>query len=484
MRTRFVSPLLLLLSLAASGNPWPEFRGPNRSGTESQATFPIHFGPNSNLVWRVPVPPGSSSPILWGRYLVLTAYASNQLLTLAFDAASGQRLWQAAVDPGTIETGSRLSHPASATPCTDGERWISYFAPFGIVAYESSGAELWRHPLPTPITGHGASSSPLLAGDLLLQLCDQDFGSYLLALDKHTGRVRWRAERPDFRRSFSTPLLWPPNKPEIAVVAGTLKLAAYALSTGSERWRVSGLPNELVASPIAADQLIFTAGWTPGSGVPRMPAWTNLMSASDLNRDQALSRDEAPAGPAKQHFHYIDANRDGALSEVEYRTIAGIFDASRNNALAVRPGGTGDVTQTHVAWAQSRGLPYVPTPICLDGRLFMVRNGGLASCLDAATGRYFYQEERLGALGDYYASPIGADRKILAISHSGVAVVVKLGDTLEVLARNTLGDEVVSTPALSGDTLYIRTQKALFAFRESPNILKTAPAISLPLPQD
>jgi len=472
MRTRFVSFLLALLNVAASGNPWPEFRGSHRSGTAPSAKFPVHFGPQSNLVWRVPIPPGTSSPILWGQHLVITAFASNQLLTLAFNATSGQRLWQSAVEPGPIEPGSRLSHPASATPCTDGERWFSYFAPFGLVAYDSSGSELWRHPLPTPITGHGASSSPVLAGNLLLQLCDQDFGSFLLALDKHTGKVRWRAERPDFRRSFSTPLLWPPHHPEIAVIAGTLRLAAYSLSNGSEQWRATGLPNELVASPVATDHFIFSAGWTPGSGVPRMPAWTNLIAASDVNQDGALSRDEAPSGPAKQHFHYIDANRDGSLSEVEYRTIAGIFDASRNAALAIRPGGTGEVSQTHIAWSQTRGLPYVPTPIFLDRRLFMVRNGGLASCLDSDTGRYLYQEERLGALGDYYAPPIGADGKILAISHAGVAVVVRLGDALEVLARNPLGEEVVSTPALSGDTLFIRTQSSLLAFRERPIPLK------------
>ena len=451
----------------ANAASWPEFRGPHRTGTTDHARFPTVFGPQTNLAWRIPVPPGPSSPVLWDDQLVLTGFESDRLTTLAFDRRTGASLWRRHLEPGPIESGSRLSHPASATPCTDGRRWIAYFAPFGLVAYDSAGTELWRLPLPTPVTGHGASSSPVLAGDLVLQLFDQDSESHLLAVDKTSGKIRWRAERPEFRRGFSTPLPWPPAQPQIAVVAGTLQLVAYHLAEGAELWRVSGLPNEMVSSPVEAGNLLFVAGWTPGSGVPRMPAWAALMASSDADRDGTLARSEAPAGPAKQHFHYIDADRDDHLSRSEYETIARIFDASRNVALAVRPGGQGDVSETHVAWRQSRGLPYVPTPLFLDGRLFLVRNGGLASCLDAATGRPFYQDERLGALGDYYASPVGADGKVLVVSHSGTAVVIRSGETLDVLARNAVGDEVLATPAIVDDTLYLRTQSSLFAFREA-----------------
>lgn len=466
MRLPTLAFLLSLLQAVAFDASWPEFRGPQRSGTAPQTRFPLVFGPATNLAWRVPAPSGPSSPIVWGDQLVLTAFESNLLLTLAFNRHSGAPLWRSAVEPGAIESGSRLSHPASATPCTDGQRWIAYFAPFGLVAYNTAGAELWSLPLPTPITGHGASSSPTLAGDLVLQLFDQDVDSHLLAVDKVTGKVRWRAARPEFRRGFSTPLPWPPEKPELAIVAGTLQVVAYALADGSERWRVSGLPNEMVASPIAMSGLVFVAGWTPGSGVPRMPAWDTLMVNADADHDGRLARDEAPGGPAKQHFHYIDADRDGRLSRAEYETIAHIFDASRNVALAIRPEGVGNLTDTHIAWSQSRGLPYVPTPLYLDGRVVLIRNGGLASCLNAGTGAVLFQEERLGALGDYYASPIGAQGQVLAISHSGRAVVFRAADTLEVLARNDLGEEVLATPALVQDTLYIRGKSSLFAFRE------------------
>ncbi len=414
------------------------------------------------------IPGGHSSPILAGDRLFLTGYETNQLLVLAFDAASGRECWRHALTPGRIEAGSRLSHPATATPTTDGERLVAYFAPFGLVALDLDGREIWRHALPTPVTQHGASSSPVMAGDLVLQLVDQDVDSYLLALDRRTGRPRWRADRAAFRRGFSTPLPWPPERPEVAVVAGTLRLVAYDLADGSERWSVRGLPNELVASPIPADGSIVVAGWTYGSGVARMPSWESLVTPGDANQDGRLSRDEAPNGPAKQHFAYIDADRDGTLSRAEYDTIARIFNESKNVAFAVRPGGRGDVTDTHVLWRQTRGLPYVPSPLLLGHRLFLVRNGGLVSCLDARTGEFRFQEERLGALGDYYASPVGAGDLVLAVSQAGVAVVFKAADTLEVLARNALEEQVLATPAVGKESWYIRTASRLHAFRTNP----------------
>ncbi|MGE4181270.1 MAG: PQQ-binding-like beta-propeller repeat protein [Limisphaerales bacterium] len=452
--------------VAPSGPAWPEFRGPHRSGTAPGARIPAVFGPATNVVWQIATPPGPSSPVVWGDHLVLTAFESERLVTLAVNRRNGSVLWRAELEPGSIESGSRLSHPASATPCTDGDRWIAYFAPFGLVAYDRSGAELWRLPLPTPVTGHGASSSPVLAGDLVLQQLDQDTDSSLIAVDKLSGRIRWRAPRPEFRRGFSTPLPWPSKEPTIAVVAGTLQLVAYGLADGAEQWRVSGLPNEMVSSPLDAGGLLMVAGWTPGSGVPRMPVWSALLDRGDANQDGLLTREEIPSGPARQHFHYIDADRDGRLSRSEYETIARIFDASRNAAIAVRPGGSGDITETHVAWSQSRGLPYVPTPLSLDGRIFMIRNGGLASCLDARTGDFLFQEERIGALGDYYASPVGADGRVLFVSHPGRAVVIRATDSLDVLSRNDLGEEVLATPALADSTVYIRGRDSLFAFRE------------------
>jgi outer membrane protein assembly factor BamB len=318
--------------------------------------------------------------------------------------------------------------------------------------------------LPVPVTQHGPGTSPVLAGDLLLLNGDQDMGSYLLAVDKRDGRTRWKTERPAFRRGFATPLPWPAEKPEHLIVPGTLRLVAYNLKDGSERWSVRGLPNEMVSSPVAGDGLIFIAGWTHGSGVSRMPDFDQLLAQGDANHDGKLTRAEAPTGPAKQHFVYIDRDKDGLATREEYAVIARIFDESKNVALAIRPDGRGDVTDTHVVWKATRGLPYVPSPLFYEGRIYLVKNGGLASCLDAKTGRISYQEERLGALGDYYASPVAAAGKICVASQPGVVVVYRAGDTLEVLARNPLNEPLLATPAIVDDTLYVRTRSQLYAF--------------------
>lgn len=459
----------LVAGMAMSGlaDPvWPEFRGRHRAGNAGDGGIPAVFGPGTNLLWRVTVPGGHSSPVVWGDLLVLTGYEDGQLLVVGYHRESGGERWRRGLPPGRIEAGSRLSHPATATPAIDGERIVAYFAPFGLAGYGMDGRELWRHPLATPVTGHGASSSPVMAGELVLQLCDQDEGSYLLALDRRSGEERWRAEREGFRRGFSTPLPWPVENPEVAIVAGTLRLVAYDLADGSERWSVRGLPNEMVASPVGGDGTIYVAGWTHGSGVPRMPDWAGLLMQGDADGDGRLSRAEAPGGPARQHFHYIDADEDGYVTRAEYETIAAIFNASRNVAMAVRPGGRGDITDTNVLWEQTRGLPYVPTPLLYEGRLYLVKNGGLASCLDAATGRFLYQEERLGALGDYYSSPVASGDRILVISQPGTAVVYRAGGSLEVLGRNDLGEAVLATPAMAGSTLYVRSATTLWAFRE------------------
>ncbi|MBL9138336.1 MAG: PQQ-binding-like beta-propeller repeat protein [Verrucomicrobiales bacterium] len=452
----------------STGGPWPEFRGPGRSGIAAGGDFPVDFGPNTNVLWSVPVPGGHSSPVLWGDRLILTGFETNQLVVMALDRRSGKPLWRTTVEPGTIESGSRLSHPATATPSTDGERCVAYFASFGLLATDADGRELWRHPLPTPVTQHGASSSPVIAGDCVVQLCDQDVDSYLLAVDKRTGKPRWKVSREAFRRGFSTPLPWPPEHPTQVVVAGTLRLVAYEVANGTERWSVRGLPNEMVASPVTDGDRIYVAGWTHGSGVPRMPEWLSLTEQGDANRDGQLTREEAPNGPARQHFAYIDADKDGQLTRQEYESLAAIFNEAKNVAMAIRPNGDGDVTRTHIDWRQERGLPYVPSPLVYDGRMYLVKNGGLISCLHAKTGAFLFQEERLGALGDYYSSPVAAGGKVLTISQAGIATVIRAGDALEILARNSLGEPVLATPAIGGTTLYIRTQTKLFAFVGPP----------------
>ena len=447
---------------ASSARWWPQFRGPGGSGVAADSDLPVHFGPESNVVWQASLPPGHSSPCIWEDRIFLTGFSSGKLETLCVDRRNGQVLWRRAVEPHDLEKGS--SSPAASTPVTDGQRVSVYFGAFGLICYDFDGAEKWRKPLPTPVTQHGASSSPVIAGHTLVIACDQDLDSYLLAVDATTGATLWKKDRPGFRRGFSTPLLWPVGKPELLVLPGTLRLMVYALANGAERWTVNGLPNEMVASPVAGGDLIFVAGWTPGAGVSRLPKFDVLLEQGDRDHDGRLTRDEAPVGPARQHFLYLDADKDGFITRAEWESLARIWEQSQNALLAVRPGGTGDVTATHVVWKQMRGLPYVPCPLYYDGRLYLVKNGGLVSCFEAASGKVFYQEERLGVVGDFYSSPVEAGGKICAASQPGTVVIYEAGETLNVLARNRLGEAIMATPAIVENKLYVRTQNHLYAF--------------------
>lgn len=261
-------------------------------------------------------------------------------------------------------------------------------------------------------------------------------------------------------------MLFPEKDPQQLILPGSLRVVSYDICNGGELWRVGGLPNEVVTSAVAGEDAIFVAAWAGGSGVRVMPGFDGLLS-SDADANGRLSRAELASGPAKQHFHYLDADKDGQLAREEYQEMARMFDRSENAALAIRPCGTGDVTQSHVLWKHTRGLPYCPSPLLYRGRLFFVKNGGLATCLDAASAKIHYEEERLGALGDYYASPVAADGKICVISHSGVATILRAGDKLEILARNNLGEQVVATPAIVGNQILIRTASHIYAFGEN-----------------
>ena len=452
---------------------WPQFRGPGGSGIGA-TDFPTHFGTSSNVLWKTALSSGHSSPCIWGGRIFLTGFDEGKLETICLDQRDGRLLWRRQVEPGNIERGAHLSHPATATPVTDGERVCVYFGSFGLVSYDFEGNELWRRPLSIPLTQHGAGTSPVLAGDLLILNRDQDAGSYLLAVNKRDGQTVWKTGRPGFYRGFATPLPWPTDKPEQIILPGTLRLVSYNLKDGIERWSVRGLPNEMVSTPVGGGGLIYLAAWTHGSGVSRMPAFDRLLEQGDANKDGQLTREESPGGPARRHFAYIDADRNGRLSHEEYTAIARVFNESRNTALAIRPDGIGDVTDTHIVWRATRGLPYVPSPLYYEGRIYLVKNGGLASCFDAPSGRVFYQEERLGALGDYYSSPVVAAGKICVASQHGVIVVYRAGETLEVLARNSLDEPILATPAILDGNLYVRTESQLYAFGSDVNSVVNA----------
>ena len=319
-------------------------------------------------------------------------------------------------------------------------------------------------------TEYGASSSPILAGENVIQLLDQDGDSHLVALDRRTGKVAWRVDRPEMRRGFGTPILWNHDGATDLVVPGTLWLRGLDPATGAERWQVSGLARITCTSPVAGDGLLLAASWTTGGDLGPshllMPKFDEVLAANDADKDGRFTFAELPPGPAKERFKHLDGNRNGFVERAEWETMADIFARVENQAFAVKPDAQGRVSDAGVLWRFKKGLPYVGSPLLYRGRFYQVKDGGMLTCLDPKTGQALYQEERLGPIGPYYASLLGAAGRIYVTSQRGTVVVVRAGDTLEILARNELGETAQASPAAVGDTLFVRTAEHLAAFRD------------------
>jgi outer membrane protein assembly factor BamB len=197
-----------------------------------------------------------------------------------------------------------------------------------------------------------------------------------------------------------------------------------------------------------------------------MDPFEEFMTVNDKDKDGVLIKDEFPTGPLKDRFSQIDVNKDGKVTHEEYDHMRKMFEQAENQLFTIKPGGQGDITTSHQVWKTNKHLPYVSSPLCYNGRVFTMKNGGLASCYDAKSGSIFYQAERVEAPGDYYSSAIGVDGRIYAASQKGTVVVLDAGDSFKVLARNQLGEQIFATPAILDGHIYVRTEKHFFAFGE------------------
>ncbi len=466
---------------------WPQFRGPNGQGVVESAAPPIHFGPSSNLVWSTSAPPGHSSPCIWGQHIFLTTFDAGRLETRAYDRATGKLLWKQAAPTEKIEKVQPFNSPASSTPVANAESVFVYFGSCGVLCYRHDGKELWRQPLPTPKNEYGTASSPILYQDcLLLALDSDDRKSKLLALRAQDGAVVWKTARPDFTANWSTPVIWDQQGRQDLVLLGSRRLVAYDPDSGKERWWVDGFSPETVGLPVCGDGLLFaSAANRTGGHTDKYQGlrWEEVLQL-DRNGDGQIQKSEVPedylwimrsglpkdnpgyaAGSVRSRFNNIDTDKDGALSEAEWEAYARQWGARFAPALkAIRPGGTGDLTTSHVAWQLRRGIPEIPSPLFYRGRLYLVRDGGLVQCVRPANGEVIF-EERLGAPGVYCASPVAANGRIYLASHPGTIVVIDgTADRLTVLAKNGLAERIWATPALVESTIYVRTEKHLYAF--------------------
>ena len=446
---------------------WNQFRGNQGRGfIENKHHTSLKPLSMDNINWHIQVGRGHSSPVLTEDSIIITTFEGGDFYVRSFNKDNGRSSWNWKTHPNKIEKGHRNGSPAaSSVAVSDSGDVIAYSGSFGLVCLDRHGNEKWRKDLPTPITQHGSGTSPIIADNKVILCVDQDLNSHLLCFDLNNGKKIWRAERNGFRRGFSTPLIWKDtNNIKSVFVLGTLRAVNYSLDTGSELWSVAGLPNETCSTPVFSKNKLYLAAWTYGVGVSRIPDFSELLQEGDNNNDGVLSKNEAPPGsPAKIHFPYVDADKDGVITNNEYDSLSDIFRNSKNTlmALDVSNGATKEPT---ILWKFYKGLPYVPSPIVYREKVYIVKNGGMVSAFDQHTGKVFFQQERLGAIGDYYASPIAVGNRILFISQQGILTELAASEQFEIRSQLDLKETVFATPAISHNSVIVRTSASLVSF--------------------
>ncbi|MEZ5288286.1 MAG: PQQ-binding-like beta-propeller repeat protein [Vicinamibacterales bacterium] len=455
-------PLVALLG-AAEPHHWPQFRGPGGTGVADGASLPDHWSKTDNVAWAFDVPGrGWSSPIVWGNRVFVTSaispgsfkapstgiygndYAAElsrqglsddqvvqkvvdrdieltsesgeiRYMVYALDAATGNVAWSREAHRGTPFGGRhRKNTYASETPVTDGERlYVSFGGNVGLFCYGLDGELLWsRTWAPQPIyLDFGTASSPVVHDGRVYQLHDNDGQSFLAALDARTGAEIWRVRRGEpapMTSGWATPYVWAHEGRTEIVTIGRGHVISYDTG-GRELWRLGGM-TQATPSPVAVDGLLYVGSGSQG-----------------------------------------DANRP---------------------LLAIRPGASGDISlkadedaNAFVAWRQPRFSGYTPSPLVYRGRVYSVNDNGILQVADAKTGREVFKARIGGGGHTFSSSPLASQGRIYLLSEDGDTFVLRAADAYQEIARNSLDEMSLASPAADAESLYVRTQTRLYRIR-------------------
>lgn len=404
---RFVTILACALAaqtLASAETQWPRFRGPDGLGQCRDGGMPVRWGPG-DVAWRTELPgEGHSSPCIWGERIFLTTARKTgadrvERSVLAVDRASGRVLWSRVASVGGAEQVHRLNGFATPTCATDGRHVVAYFGRGGIHCYDVEGNKLWSRDLGTFPGPWGIGASPIILGDRVIQNCDAEGESYLVAFDLRTGEPAWRTSRGSLPRGgWNTPFVIDVDGRRELILNGQHGIRGYDPQTGKERWFCKSFNGRGTPVPAFGHGMLFVVSGLPG------------------------------------------------------------------DIYAVRPGGTGDVTGTRMAWhTPRRGGRDISSPIVVGDYLMVVNMAGVGICYDAKTGRELWRERLEGA---YSASPVAAGGLVYIQNEAGATLVIKPGDKLDVVARNKIaaGDGEVFRASLapSKGQVFCRSNRALY----------------------
>lgn len=410
-RVLFAISFVVLSITAASAENWPQWRGPLLNGVSSEKNLPIRWGPEENVTWKLAMPEWSgSTPIIWGDTIFLNVAEKENLFLWAADRNQGTVLWKKPLGAGNVKM--RKQNMSSPSPVTDGRNvWV--MTGTGILkCFDFRGNEIWMRDIQKDYgrfgLNWGYASSPLLYDNSLfvpvLHGMRTDEPSYILRIEAKTGKTQWRAERPttaimESPDSYITPGLLRQGSTTEIIISGGDCITGHDPATGKELWRAWGLNPEN----------------NPTYRIVNSPVISDGM----------------------------------IYAGSKYRPY-----------LAVKAGGSGNITSSHVAWTFANG-PDVPTPVIEGNHIYIVRDNGVVFCLDKKTGQEVYPQQRLKA-GTYSSSPVLADGKIYITSEEGLTSVFTTGPKFEILAENALSDYCLSSPAISDGQIFIRTAQNLY----------------------
>lgn len=453
---------LALCAAGAQAEDWSRFRGPNGSGLASGTEFPASFDGEEALLWSSTVPFGRSSPAVAADRMYLTGIAADRLVTLAVARESGETLWWRSLAREREATLHPATDSATPSPATDGDNVYAFFQEMGLVSYDRDGRERWRTPLGPFRNYYGMAASPILVGDLVVLLCDQAGGSFLLAVDRESGQEVWRASRADRRESYSTPVVYPDaSDPRMILVSGSKRLDSYDPASGAKLWTVSGLGAGPVASPVVAGDHVFVVA--PNHSEEPLEPFAGMLGAFDADEDGRLTIEEMTDHWAAPHFGWVDFDGDGWLTAEDWAAL-GEETMTEGWGLFAISLAAGDASPETV-WNYRQNAAYIPTPIVVDGIVYMV-NDSILTSLRATTGELL-ERGRLGAK-KVYASPVAAGARLLISSLEGQLSLIQTGEDWEVVSTHELDEEVFAAPAVADGTVYVRTRGRLLAFAGSP----------------
>lgn len=466
---QFTSILVALLALTpiARAEDWPSFRGPNASGVSTSKNLPSTFSESENVAWKADLGEGIASPIIASGKVFSTAMTGPKTFSVfAHDAASGKPIWRRDFDTGPLPRITPPNSHASSTPAADGKRVYVYFSTLGLRAFDAeSGKDAWTCPLPKPsyLMDWGAASSPVVYKDSILFCLDDDLNPYLLCVDATTGKERWKTPRTDVLAGYAVPVICETKERTDVVVAGTGKMVGYDPANGKERWTCNTLVRTVMTTPTVKDGIVYVAVQSYGDSTRTLKF--ALLEWMDTNQDKKLARDEVPK-EFQNRFDASDTNKDGFIAGDELDTAfqsKGNRVGGGNIIQAIKGGGTGNVTKTHLLWSVTKPYPSnLTSPLVSGNRLLVVKAGGLSTSLNIAQGRRNWELERIDNFGDQYASPVAADGKVFIAGRNGFVMVLEDSESLEVVSKNDMGGEIIATPAIADGRLFIRTREKLY----------------------